>query len=229
MLILKLKTYIFILITSIGYGQNTANINEYYSLFDKVVDQKNTGLNNGIVYKELFRTLQGNHQFSNPKFQLGSVNYDNQKYSNVLLKYDVYSDNLIVKLANEVGDDQIILVKSKIESFIIKGHYFIKSPFGFIALVYQNKSMKILKKHKKTHHEKIKRNNLYSVFKSQYKHILIYNNEYYILKNKKSIISIFPLLKKEIIEFYRNNKLTFKSNPDYFYTNLFKNINNNLK
>ena len=107
-------------------GQNNTEVN-YYNLFDQEVGVANTALYQGVVYTEKYRTINGNTQYYKTRdFLKGSVCYEGQCYYDLNLKYDVYEDQVLLKLIGKAGGGTVQLFKDKIESFQINGSDFVK-------------------------------------------------------------------------------------------------------
>jgi len=230
----KKKLLLFIVhtlfVSNFIFGQNDPNINLYYDWFDKQVGNENININNGKFHKETFKTLNKSHQyFKDQKFSHGRIIYDGNIYSNILIKYDIFSNKLIVKLPNQQGHDLIILSNNLIDEFSIKQHHFIKhitnngQPF-FYEIIFKNNINTLFKKNIKTRRELFENSTIYSYFKSRNKYTLLYKNEYHDLNTKKDFIKVFKTSKKQINSFYGTNKSFLKSNPEGFKINLLNRL-----
>lgn len=227
------------------YSQSSSNSKEYYTWFDSVIGEGNTSLYNGVIYIEKYRTEKGNHKFflSN-EYQVGDLIYDNQHYYNVLMKYDTYEDELIVKLPNQSSHLFIKLVKEKINEFSIKkltanlstqNHRFIiNSSFknnkeGFLLSFYKviNKtaSITLLKKHHKNRREYMGSYGSLSKFSEKNYFAILYENVYYRIDSKKDLTRLFPDYKKNISAFYKKERKLYRADKETFFTNLVKDIN----
>ena len=222
-------------------SQNKKKESPYYSWFDQLITIENTALFNGIEFKEKYRFLNDQtNYFKSPKFLSGSIIYDSQLFNNVLLKYDVYKHEIIVRLQNRKGEySELTLLKNKIDQFTISDLKFKKikdaqSGFivmdGFYELSLQNEVLTYYKKHQKFKREIYFERRLYpEFFHAKTKHIINYKNHYYLIEDKKEISDIFPLQKKKIYNFYRVHRSIRKSTPDVFILELLKEISSFIK
>jgi hypothetical protein len=194
--------------------------------FDNIVGQKNLDINAGIKYSKKYVTIKGNHNFLfEDIFYKGTVTYDNQLYTNISLKYDLFEDNLISLATNTFNELSVILKKDKISSFIINNQKFINlKEYGFHKELYNSKKTLLYKKHAKERSEKQINNYVYSKFKLTSNYFIHYNNKRVLLKKKKDWIKLFPKKKSLINNFYKVNKTKLKSNSDAFLVDLIKRI-----
>lgn len=230
-----LVSFLIINTLSVQSQSNSDEINNY-NWFDSKIGIENTGIYNGIIYKEKFRTVNGNHKFYlTSQFINGNITYNGQPYFNVEMKYDIYEDILIIKLPDDSGYSIIQLLNDKIDGFSINNHKFLKiskknekffneAISGFYEISYQSKHLNLLKKHIKSRRERIVGNFVYSQFKDESEYIIFFNDEYYKINSKRYLIKLFPKLKKNIKNFYNFNKPLHKLDQDKFMTNLIEHI-----
>lgn len=229
---------IFFIINTVSiHSQTNSSSKDFYNWFDNIIGYENTGIYNGIIYTEKFRTLNNNHKFYlTSEFTNGNIIYNGQPYYNIEMKYDIYEDLLIVKLPNHSEYFIIQLINDKIDEFSIKNknfrkfsgkseEFFNEAIFGFYEISYQSKQLYLLKKHKKSRKERIVGNFVYSKFKDESEHVIIFNDKYYKINSKKYLIKLFPELKKNIDNFYIANKQLLKLNQDTFMIQLIEHIN----
>lgn len=218
-------------------AQETQNKKEYYKWFDSKLGEGNSVLFNGINFKEEYRTEDGTHRFfTKNDFSLSEILYDNQKFYDVTAKYDIYDDQIIVKLPSQSGFNIIKLIKAKIISFNIFGKTFFNLPitdsknnkeatYSFAEKLISNNSTSLYKKYFKVRKEKVGRDNMkYSSFKNKNHYILEHENKFHIINSKKDLLEIFPDKKKEIKNFYNKNNSLKKLKYDLFLSNLVKSI-----
>ena len=75
---------VFILVPFLVLGQDQESKKDIYMLFDNIVGHDNTGIYNGIEYREQLRTLDNNHAyFISPDFVKSYIKYDGQIYYNI--------------------------------------------------------------------------------------------------------------------------------------------------
>ncbi|WP_420601958.1 hypothetical protein [Flagellimonas sp.] len=215
-------------------GQEVAQ-EEYYNSFDQRIGIENTGLYQGVVYDEKYRTINEKNQFFKTKdFQKGNVCYDGQCYYDLDLKYDVYGDEVLFKLITKAGGGTVQLIKEYLDSFEIGGSRFIKlqpkdapllNSYGFYEIAMESSTFTLYTKYVKKSFERKDRKSLYYEFlEGPSENVLLYDGTYYIIKSKKDIVTLFPDLKKEIDKFYNVARGLRKSNPNGFLISLMKRI-----
>ncbi|MGX1929968.1 hypothetical protein [Flagellimonas sp. 2504JD4-2] len=218
----------------LSYGQDEAQI-DYYNSFDSNIGIENTGLYQGVVYTDKYRTINENTQFFQTReFQSGSVCYDGQCYYDLDLKYDVYEDEVLVRLVTRVGGGTLKLFKNYIESFEIEGHSFTKilpedtstlNAYGFYEVALESTSFTLFTKYTKRNFDRKDRRSVYYEFlDGPSENVLLYENAYSVINSKKDIITLFPDLKREIDKFYNVARGLRKSDPDGFRISLMKRI-----
>ena len=196
-------------------------------LFDAVVGQHNLGINVGIKYSEKYKTFNRNHHFLfADKFQKGAVKYNNQMYYNVLMKYDTYEDNLILKINSKTEDFPIILNRELISFFKMNNKTFYNIKQGFYEILYQSNNIALIKKHFSEKNELKKNSLIYPNFTHEETLLILKNNEFISVRKKKYFHKIFPTKKKLINVFYRMNTAMKKKNNEAFILNLIKKLDN---
>ena len=199
--------------------------------FDSVIGQGSTGIYNGTLYSEQYRTEKGNHKYLYNQYINGNIIYDGQAYYNIPMKYDVFNDELIIRLPNGANHIFIKLFKEKISSFSIDRQYFINNTsinhesFGFFEQLYKGPHITLLKKHQKNHTEYIKSYQNYDRFRPNNYFSILHDGDYLVIRSRKDLTRRFPDLKKQISSYYRAQKQLLKLNADTFYINLMNEIN----
>ena len=223
------------------YSQNEFIKGTYYKWFDSIIDISNTNLLNGIDFKEKYRTLEDNNQyFLTKQFLPGYVVYDGQPYYDIPMKYDIYSNELIIKLANSNSYFAIQLLKEHIESFQIDNHQFINSnqlestlAFNenkdFYEVLFRSHNLSLFKKHIKNIQQRRNDKFAYSAFIYKSEFLIDFNNKIFNINSKKNIMQLFPEYKKSINAFYKKNRVLMKFNYDKFLANLMEYVNSLLK
>jgi len=240
LILIFLVTFLIFNIHSVQSQTNSDKINNY-NWFDGKIGVENTGIYNGIIFKEKFRTVNGNHKFYlTSQFINGNIIYNGQPYYNVKMKYDIYEDIVIVQLPDDSEYSIIQLINDKINEFSINNHKFLKisrkyekffnEPIsGFYEIFYQSKHLNLLKKNRKNRKKQIVGNLLYSQFKDKSEYIIVFNDEYYKINSKKYLVKLYPKLKKNINHFYNFNKQLHKLDQDTFMINLIEHISSLIK
>jgi hypothetical protein len=218
-----------------SFGQNAANAS-LYNAFDKVSGRKNSGLCNGTIYMNPYRSADNTHRYyGTDKYTLGDVVYDNQPYFDVLLKYDLLEDGLIVKMDgnNNMGFN---LIPEKIASFHIDDRTFanldlVKPHPDYIKGFYEESASGLLKlytKYGKERKEVLTGEVVLNTYYPKYDFILAYKNSWYKVNSQKDVTEIFPDYTNSIADYYLMHAALEKSDAKQFMKNLFGYINSLL-
>ncbi len=206
---------IFLFNVSALSAQQTNSIESGYITFDKLVGLQNTSLYQGRLYTEKYRTVNDRKQFfKSTQFINGKIWYKGQPYFNQLLKYDVYEDELLLKLV-ESGNTLRLSTKD-IDSFSIEKNHFINlkpkktTPvrlFGYYEVLFQDHMFALYAKHSKNIIErKDEKYTYYEFIDTKTRYLLLYRGEYYTLNSKKDILRVFPNHKTQINKLYKRAK-----------------------
>lgn len=181
-----------------------------------------SGLYNGSEYPGYpFRFKEGHPFFYTDKPMNGSVVYDHIFYKDINLQFDEVAGEIILYET----DRRIQLIKERISRVSILNNNFIRIVrdslnravinTGFYQLLYEGntsllkKEIKIIAEDLRSLTDGILRNietTLYYYIKK--------NNVYHPVKRKKDLLVIFKERKKEIQQFIKTNKLSFKKDRD---------------
>ena len=205
---------------------NSAHQKEIW--FDNLVGFENSGIINGPEY---FIALQGTntHPFYGSRdLSLESVVFNGQRYSNVALMYDIYSDILILRHRDKNGIFVLIeLAKENVDGFTLYGHQFkklskvsldgkIQSP-QFYDILLDGEVMDLIAKRKKTTHVVGSR----PEYQYDEKFYFLKNNELIPITRKKNIYAAFPRSVKSIQEYINKNKLNIRNEKDLLLISRF--------
>ncbi|MDY8138141.1 hypothetical protein [Aquimarina sp. 2201CG5-10] len=216
------------------YSQSVSNTDVYYKWFDTTIGNENTGLYNGTIFINQYRTINEKHRFFKIKdFINGTIIYNDQKYYDIPIQYDINKDQLITKLKLGYGEVALQLVKDKVQEFTLDNTRFINvladnlkqnDKEGFYEVLLDTPMLTLFKKHLKSRRKRVRNGQVYYEFISNYNYMLFYDKKYIDIKNRKIIIETFPSFKNEIISHYSIAKKLQKSDPDAFKKSLFKKI-----
>ncbi|WP_422860081.1 hypothetical protein ACOKFD_04015 [Flagellimonas sp. S174] len=207
-----------------------------YVAFDAVVGIENTGLSQGLLYSEKYRTINENKQFfKSSNFENGNIWYKGQPYYEKYLKYDAHHDQVLVQVQSQATGQQatLQLFKSDVDSFDLLKHRFVQLKFpkenqilkaGFYESLYQNNDLRLFVRHSKNKVELKGGSFVYYEFpdlKKQYS--LFYDEKFYSLNSKKDILEAFKINKKELNILYKKLKRKYKD-QNRFMVELVKQI-----
>ncbi len=235
-MIFRITSIILLVIPSLLISQNEQEKSMLYSWYDQITGVDNTSLYNGIEHTEKYRFLNENTTyFNSSKFLSGNIIYNGELFYDIKLKYDAYQQEVIVNLQNRNSGSSILkLFKSKIDEFSIGDSKFKKiedktsgtvEMKGFYEISLANQYLFYYKKHQKVKREIFFEGKIHPEFiDAKTKKILFYKNKYYVVDTKKDLVKIFPQLKKNISNFYKNNRSIQKIAPDIFMLEILKEI-----
>ena len=237
---LYLLTALLILALIPGVQAQDSSQRAYYNWFDSQVGVENTGLFNGIRYRELYRVRDGKHKFfQSPEFLTGNLLYDGQPYYDIPMKYDLFEDELIIELQANSGTSILKLLKDEVDGIEIDGHTFrhlrgtkvFRSGDdidGLFEVLSETSSILLLKKHLKLRKKVLEDKMVLNEFREDDDYFIRYDGLYYPFRNKNDLIKAFPGSKKEINDFYSGSKYLLKTDPDLFMIRIVERIDSSL-
>lgn len=206
----------------------------YYQWFDALVSPENTALYEGLLFKEQYRTInQNTRYFRSPDFIEGYVVYGGQPYVAQQLKYDVFGDQLLLKVQDRLGGNTLQLFRDRVSEFGIDGHRFLHVPAaadhpgisGFYEVSLENPAFTLLTKHRKKDFDRKDRSSLYYEFLDAKKeHVLWYGNAYHSLERRNDVTALFPDLEEQIDDFYNRARVLRRTNPHGFMLGLMQRL-----
>ena len=174
---------------------------------------------NGQIYIPTRPRAKGSPYFGEKEFVKGSVQIKGREFKDVLLRYNLEDQRLILRVAIESGKIITIVLNSKlIDYFIIGGQRFIYvdsflddvEVSGFYVLVYKG-SFAFLIKYEKSFravYDIQTPNGSYTDMKSDY--FIFDGNKLIGVSKKKMLLNYFLPQKKEINSFMRKQKIQYK-------------------
>jgi hypothetical protein len=189
-------------------GQKSEPERTAVDFYERTVEHT-SNLFNGREYI-VYKPMKDEHPYLTMDWEEGDVLYDGQLYQGRSLLYDVSIDQLIAKYYN---DDDIELVREKISYFTLGKRKFIPinsgvATLGFHELLFDGE-VKVLAKFEKKFLEKTSGLELTREFEEKARWYFAYKGEYFTIKNKKSLLALFPDHRADLKKFIRENKLSF--------------------
>ncbi len=119
--------------------------------FDHRVGLENSGLINGHEYLFPFRGASSNPFFFAEGGSKGQVLYNGQWYADILLMYDIYSNEVILSHQARNGQTKLICFdQSLLEKFSLFDHHFSKIDGQFYDVLFQGRDWAFLALRKKS-------------------------------------------------------------------------------
>ena len=159
--------------------------------------------------------------FFSVDWQKGNVLYGDIYYENILMKYDMVKDQLIVK-AKESEGQPITLFSPRVKQFSFLDSKFIRVDnatagsflqAGFYRQLTHGK-VTALARATKTISEKITDNKVARKFEEKIKYYTLKDSRYSLIENKNNLLSILKERKKELQGFIKENKLNFRKDME---------------
>lgn len=239
--LLKLFILLNFLFSNISYSQDNLDLDKYLTWYDKQLGIENTHLLNGKQYfdKDKIVLYENKHAyFLTDKFFKGTVDYNDQIYTDIKLQYNLELDALIINLNINEKSLVLKLIKSNIQSFTIDQRKFLNvnslsdkntlSDPGFMELLYTKNDIFLLKKYEKSRRTKIKqsgrRRHSFVYFMEKTKYFVLKERIVYKADSKSELLDAFPRYKEEIKSFYKLNWKLKQKYPDIFMKNLFEKV-----
>ncbi|HEX6171842.1 MAG TPA: hypothetical protein VFZ33_19300 [Chitinophagaceae bacterium] len=195
---------------------------EFAKLYYKQKRANQSSIYNGLLHHSYPSYIEGNAYFLIDSFHTGAVVYENILYKDILMKYDVVADQLVV-VANEQISMPITLFSPRVKEFSFSGLKFFYEddtnnistslPEGFYQELVSGRATAICKT-TKIILESIKDVNVHYEFEQQKRYYILKDSHSYLIKNKKDLLSILKDQKKEVQEFMRTKKLKFRKNKE---------------
>ena len=225
---MKKKLYylvtLFLLSNTLSFSQQEK---EALIWFDEIIQPHNLEINSGTEYFEKYRTSDSNHHFLlDNRFNNASILYKDQWYHNILSKYDLLEDNLIILINSTKQETSIKPDYNHITAFRIKNRYFTKlkhkNPKGYYEKIATNNGYTLYKKNSVKKIKRIKKSYTSFLFKKNEDFFLSKNDILSTINKKSDWIKAFPNQKKTISLYYSQHKNN--SSQDKFYINLLKKL-----
>lgn len=175
----------------------------------------------GTEYKDYARPFkQGHPYFATGQWSKGVVNYDGETYKDLLLLYNLVTDEVII--LGYDNSSKIALPKNRVKHFFISGHHFLNIPQdslfsanispGFYDVLANGKASLLARRSK----------NIQTTVTSEIE-LKVYSKDHYYIKvdhsffpvtNKKLLLEPLKSRKSEVQQYMRQNRLRFKRDPE---------------
>lgn len=222
--ILFLKLFFFQIITAQNLLEN--NLLDY---FDEV--NRNAIVFSGKEQTKYPLNIKNSPYYNIPEHVKIKLLYDDIFYYNVQIKLDTYKDELVIlEPQNTFG----LVVNPEYFSYLEIEDYFIYYqsdindkliPFnGYYVLKYSGNICKFFIKPSCEIKQVQKGGAISSYFQKKEYYYLEKENEFFLIKNKKTILNLFLEHKKELDQFIKYNNLNYKANPVKFIIEVLKQL-----
>ncbi|HJS53085.1 MAG TPA: hypothetical protein VJ765_01035 [Chitinophagaceae bacterium] len=174
----------------------------------------------GILHYRYSSDIGGIAYYRSENWQRGEVIYENTLYKNVLMKYDLVKDQLIV-ISNDTSGVSIGLFSPRVKQFFLSGSTFIRVDnnnggslqSGFYRQLAVGKVIAFARV-KKIISEKIIDNKVARNFDENIKYYVLKEEKYFHIQNKNDLLTALKDHKKEIQGFMKKNKFKYRKEPE---------------
>lgn len=162
----------------------------------------------------------GSPFFDSPALLPGTVYYNGKPYYNVLLHYDLTTDDLIIN--DYTQNHAIKLVREKIDSFFIRQHKFVRmypdslhsfTGTGFYESLFEGK-VSVLAKREKKFQLSLNAADKTAGYLSYDNYFIKKEEQLFTIHNKASILPVLGDKKAQVKEFIKKNRLDFKKDRE---------------
>lgn len=173
-------------------------------------------LYNGAEYTGSYPGVAGHPYFLSGDLQPGAVYYEGVYYPDMLIKYDLVSNELVIKGKQNV---QIVLPPEKIGHFYIGNHLFVKltldsgelaAPY-FYEQLYKGRLTVWLKQRKQAERG-FRAEDPYH-FTQYNTYVIEKENRYITVDNEKALMALFGNEREAVRKYLRTQKQRFKKDP----------------
>lgn len=182
--------------------------------FDKRIGQDQTELMTGTLVVLKRKSLNSHPYFGTGTWAIGSLSYRGEVFEKVEMFYDIYADLLYVTNNNS---NAILLRKDYVAWFELQPFRFVKLVSqiqdiedGFYALLYDGSSIDLFIKKRKSE--------VTSLVLIEYESVDLFyisiNSSFYQIRNKRSILKLFPIHKKSIKSYFQQQQIYNFKNVD---------------
>ena len=197
---------------SIGKPVESKAIQEFFDLTYKIDPR----LISGDLYQPTISISGGHPFFLNPDWKKGSVVIDGIQFDNLLLRYDISSNKLLLNTRNITSLNlQLILKINNISYFKMDDHSFRTLPGKnkfydsyFCEVLAQGEINLFLLRSKKL---KIIGSDLnYSYQTNQFEYLVL-NEKVFRYRGRRTLFKLLPELKTELRDFIKTNRLRYRA------------------
>jgi len=195
----------------------------------KEISEKKYGpddiLINGSSYVLSHPSANGNPFLGENKFTLATINLKGRQFNNILLKYDIEQQMIILKVDNSYGSKIITLRDNYIKDFHLFNKHFINleekgisdKNIKFLELVYEGNFI-FGNYYSKSFLAIFSNKYPYGKYtKTKVSNYLFIKNKKVSINNKRDLLLVFPEHKHDIKKFIKKNKIKFRkaTNSDF--------------
>ena len=171
---------------------------------------------NGKIYMQKYMLAEGHPFFLTPQWQKGSVTVNGKKHTGLNLKYNIYTDELVLKAEKISGGASVISLNNEfIESFYLEDKHFVNSmgfnvrgiQTDFVELLYKGNFDFFVSYTKFFNNDYNDKTPYGSYGKTNTSYFLLQNKELVEVSSKKALFNYFELIKKKLKKYLKKNRI----------------------
>jgi hypothetical protein len=162
-------------------------------------------------------SIEGTAYYSSPEWQKGTVVFQQVFYTDVYLKYDLVTDELVIRHFDKYS--RVILFTPRVGSFTLGNRRFINLAAGdnFKKGFYEELSMgkvSLYAKHTKQLDQTATINGIERKFSEKHEYYLLKDERYYRVKSDKALIDLLSDKKTAIKDWLKRSGIKYKQDPE---------------
>jgi hypothetical protein len=178
---------------------------------------------NGKIYIQKYMLAEGHPFFFTPQWQNGSVKVNGTEYNKLLMKYNIYTDELLLRAETVNGGTSVISLNNEfIESFHLGGKHFINAMHfevkgiqtDFVEFLYKGSFVFFVSYTKLYNNDYNIKTPYGSYGKTKTSYFLMQKNELREISSKKALLKYFENQKKQIKKYMKKHKIKYAKASD---------------
>lgn len=154
-------------------------------------------------------------------FLSGDVKFNGVLYRDVSIRFDAYQQQLVVK--TPVKHTNVCVPMDWVEEFVLDGMEFSRRDGEFVVILFNSPRMELVEKLNVNIDEKFANNmKVQYEFKHRWRYLLLRDGQVYEVNKLKSVLKLFPELKKELKSFAKIHYLDFTEHRQSSLVSLIK-------
>lgn len=142
------------------------------------------------------------------EFSTGDILFKGLLYKDVLLRYDAYLKRLVVNVP--VKRSNVYVQMNPVERFTLGGLNYERRNGEFVAILFSGPRMELIEQADVTMKERFMDSKVMYEFKRDVKYYVLRGGRKHEVSKLKSVLKLYPGLKKELRSFARMHHLNFK-------------------
>lgn len=178
---------------------------------------------NGKIYIQKYLLAEGHPFFLTSEWQKGSVTVNGKDHEDLFLKYNIYTDELILRADKMNGGTSVISLNNEfIESFQLESKYFLNAmsfdvrgiQTDFVELLYEGSFVFFVSYTKYFNNDYNIKTPYGSYGKTNTSYFLLQQGKLYEISSKAALLNYFKSGKKQIKKYMKKHKIKYAKASD---------------